>query len=158
MHGLSAAGAKAGVKKYTSDHPPLLCDLIFSNLSYVFNLSTRSNLTSVLRCYTYILDVLVFTVFTLISQISIVFFLIFSHQSNNQNTHLPRCQIKKNDRTDRQIWKVILHVEIHVTNALIIGRGNNLHVLTHAALNIAYKALIFMLVAIHSRTDRHTKV
>ena len=61
MHGLSAAGAKAGVKKYTSDHPPLLCDLIFSNLSYVFNLSTRSNLTSVLRCYTYILDVLVLT-------------------------------------------------------------------------------------------------
>ena len=47
-------------KKYTSDHPPLLCDLIFSNLSYVFNLSTRSNLTSVLRCYTYILDVLVY--------------------------------------------------------------------------------------------------
>ena len=40
----------------------LLCDLIFSNLSYVFNLSTRSNLTSVLRCYTYILDVLVFTI------------------------------------------------------------------------------------------------
>ena len=62
MHGLSAAGAKAGVKKYTSDHPPLLCDLIFSNLSYVFNLSIRSNLTSVLRCYTYILDVLVIIV------------------------------------------------------------------------------------------------
>ena len=50
-------------KKYTSDHPPLLCDLIFSNLSYVFNLSTRSNLTSVLRCYTYILDVLVIVIF-----------------------------------------------------------------------------------------------
>ena len=63
MHGLSAAGAKAGVKKYTSDHPPLLCDLIFSNLSYVSNLSTRSNLTSVLRCYTYILDVLVISHF-----------------------------------------------------------------------------------------------
>ena len=51
-------------KKYTSDHPPLLCDLIFSNLSYVSNLSTRSNLTSVLRCYTYILDVLVLLVST----------------------------------------------------------------------------------------------
>ena len=46
-------------KKYTSDHPPLLRDLIFSNLSYVSNLSTRSNLTSVLRCYTNSLDVLV---------------------------------------------------------------------------------------------------
>ena len=35
-HGLSATGAKVGVKKEKmSDHPPLLCDLIFSNLSYV---------------------------------------------------------------------------------------------------------------------------
>ena len=62
-HGLSAAGAKAGVKKYTSDHPPLLCDLIFSNLS------TKSNLTSVLRCYTYILDVLVVIVISVLSQV-----------------------------------------------------------------------------------------
>ena len=32
-HGRSAEGAKADVREHTPDHPPLLCDPIFSNLS-----------------------------------------------------------------------------------------------------------------------------
>ena len=47
-------------KKYTSDHPPLLCDLIFSNLSYVKIFLLDQILHQFCGAYTYILDVLVF--------------------------------------------------------------------------------------------------